>query len=147
MNPQTTTTTEDRVPKTFALCIHAQCPMAERCLRRMAWSAVVDSEEQFPIISPSYAVSGEECRYYRSAERVVYARGFRGMQARMVPGQYIAFSQRLISHFSRNSYYERRRGERLCSPKDMAYIREVLADLGLAHLEFDAYEERCNFID
>ena len=43
--------------------------------------------------------------------------------------------------------YEHCRGERLCSPKDMAYIREVLACLDLAHLEFDAYEERCNFID
>ena len=144
MNPQTTTL-EDRVPKTFALCIHEQCPLAERCLRRMAWSAVVDGEELFTIISPSYAVPGEECRYFRSAERVVYARGFRGMQAHMLPGQYVAFSQRLISHFSRNSYYERRRGERLCSPKDMVYIREVLAELGLAHLEFDAYEEHCNF--
>ena len=147
MNSQTTTTTEDRVPKTFALCIHEQCPMAERCLRRMAWSAVVDNEEQFPIISPSYAVSGEECRYFRSAERVVYARGFCGMQARMLPGQYAAFSQKLISHFSRNCYYERRRGDRLCSPKEIAYIREVLAEIGLPALEFDAYEERYNFCD
>lgn len=146
MNPKTATL-EDRIPKSFALCIHEQCPLAERCLRRIAWSAVVDGEEQFSIISPSYAVSGEECSYFRPAERVVYARGFRGMQARMLPGQYAAFSQRLISHFSRNSYYERRRGERLCSPKDMAYIREVLDELGLVHLEFDAYEEHCNFTD
>ena len=147
MNPQTTTTIEGRVPKTFALCIHEHCPVAEHCLRRMAWNAVTESEEMFTVISPSYAVPGEDCRYFRPAERVVYARGFRGMQARMLPAQYAAFSQRLISHFSRNCYYERRRGERLCSPKDMAYIREVLADLGLAHLEFDAYEEHCNFID
>lgn len=135
------------VPKTFSLCIHEQCPMAERCLRRMAWNVVVESEEQFSIISPSRAVPDEECRYFRSAERVVYARGFRGMQARMLPAQYVAFSQRLIGHFSRNCYYERRRGERLCSPKDIAYIRQVLAGLSLGHLEFDAYEERYNFID
>lgn len=146
MNPQTTTI-EDRVPKTFALCIHEQCPLAERCLRRMAWSAVVDGEEQFSIISPSYAVPDEECRYFRSADRAVYARGFRGMQARMLPAQYVAFSQRLIGHFSRNCYYERRRGDRLCSPKDIAYIREVLVELNLGHLEFDAYEEHYNFID
>lgn len=146
MNPQTTTI-EDRVPKTFALCIHEQCPLAERCLRRMAWSAVVDGEEQFSIISPSYAVPDEECHYFRSADRAVYARGFRGMQARMLPAQYVAFSQRLIGHFSRNCYYERRRGDRLCSPKDIAYIREVLVELNLGHLEFDAYEEHYNFID
>ena len=113
----------------------------------MVWNAVVDNEEIISVISPSCAVPGEECRYFRSTERVVYARGFCGMQARMLPGQYVAFSQKLISHFSRNCYYERRRGERLCSPKDIAYIREVLAELGLPHLEFDAYEEHYNFID
>lgn len=147
MKHQTATISEDRVPKTFSLCIHEQCPMAKICLRRMVWSTVADTEEQFSIISPSYAVPGEGCRYFRSTERVVYARGFRGMQARMLPGQYVDFSQRLISYFSRNSYYERRRGERLCSPKDMAYIREVLAELGLPHLEFDAYEKHYNFTD
>lgn len=141
------TTIEDRVPKNFALCIHEQCPVAGRCLRRMVWNAVANEEEIFSIISPSCAEPGEKCRYFRSAERVAYARGFCGMQARMLPGQYAAFSQRLISYFSRNCYYERRRGERLCTPKDIGYIREVLAELGLAHLEFDAYEEHCNFID
>ena len=137
----------DRVPKTFSLCIHAQCPMADRCLRRMVWSAVADSEEQFSIISPSCALPSEDCRYFRSTERATYARGFRGMQAQMLPAQYMAFSQRLIGHFSRNCYYERRRGERLCSPRDIVYIREVLAELGLDYLEFDANEEHYNFID
>ena len=110
---------EDKVPKDFTLCIHEQCSVAGRCLRRMAWSAVVDSEKIISAISSSYAVPGEECHYFRSAERVVYARGFCDMQARMLPGQYVAFSQKLISLFSRDCYYERRRGERLCSPNSV----------------------------
>lgn len=147
MEEPRTTTMDERVPKTFSLCIHSQCPVAEHCLRRMAWSTVVDSEERFSIISPSRALPGEECRYFRPNERATYARGFRGMQSLMLPAQYKAFSQRLIGHFSRNCYYERRRGERLCSPADIAYIREVLASIGLPHLEFDAYEEHYNFVD
>ena len=57
------------------------------------------------------------------------------------------FSDKLIKYFSRNCYYERRRGDRLCSPKEIVYIREVLTSIGLPHLEFDAYEERYNFAD
>ena len=147
MKQQTTTKVEDRVPKTFALCIHEQCPIASSCLRRMVWSTVADNEERFPIISPSRAIPGEDCCYFRPAERSVYARGFRGMQAQMLPAQYVAFSQRLTSYFSRNCYFERRRGDRLCSPKDIAYIREVLAEIGLPALDFDAYEEHYNFAD
>lgn len=147
MEKPTTTLMDERSPKTFSLCIHAQCPMADRCLRRVAWDALVESEECVTIISPLRALQGEGCRYFRSAQRVTYARGFRGMQSQMLPAQYMAFSQRLISHFSRNSYYERRRGDRLCSPADIAFIREVLASIGLFHLEFDAYEVHYNFVD
>ena len=147
MEKPTTTVMDERIPKTFSLCIHAQCPMADRCLRRVAWDTLVESEECVTIISPLRALQGEGCRYFRSAQRVTYARGFRGMQSQMFPAQYMAFSQRLISHFSRNSCYERRRGDRLCSPADIAFIREVLASIGLFHLEFDAYEVHYNFVD
>lgn len=147
MEKPTTTLMDERIPKTFSLCIHAQCPMADRCLRRVAWDTLVESEECVTIISPLRALQGEGCRYFRSAQRVTYARGFRGMQSQMLPAQYMAFSQRLISHFSRNSYYERRRGDRLCSPADIAFIREVLSSIGLSHLEFDAYEVHYNFVD
>lgn len=135
------------VPHNFALCLHAGCPMADTCLRRMVWSAIPESEEHLTVLNPSCAVPGEECRYYRSAQKEVYARGFRGMQARMLPAQYAKFSGKLMTYFSRNCYYERRRGDRLCSPKEIAYIREVLAEIGLPALEFDAYEERYNLCD
>ena len=115
----------NQVPHNFALCLHAECPMADTCLRRMVWSTIPESEEHLTVLNPSCAVPGEECRYYRSAQKEVYARGFRDMQARMLPAQYAKFSGKLMTYFSRNCYYERRRGDRLCSPKEMTYIREV----------------------
>lgn len=136
-----------QVPHHFALCLHVQCPMAGSCLRRMVWSVVPDSEEQLMVLNPSCITPGEQCKCYRPALKEVYARGFRGMQAQMLPAQYAKFSGKLMEYFSRNSYYERRRGERLCSPKEIGYIREVLAEIGLPALEFDAYEEKFNFND
>ena len=121
--------------------------MAATCLRRMVWNAIPESEEHLTILNPSCVVPGTECRYYRSAQKSVYARGFCGMQAQMLPAQYAKFCDKLTHYFSRNSYYERRRGDRLCSPTEMAYIREVLTEIGLPTLEFDAYEERHNFCD
>ena len=137
----------NQVPHNFALCLHAECPMAATCLRRMVWNAIPESEEYLTILNPSCVVPGTECRYYRSAQKAVYARGFCGMQAQMLPAQYAKFCDKLTHYFSRNCYYERRRGDRLCSPKEIAYIREVLAEIGLSALEFDAYEERHNFCD
>ena len=103
----------NQVPHNFALCLHAECPMADTCLHRMVWSTVPDSEEHLTVLNPSCTVPGAECRYYRSAQKEVYARGFRGMQAQMLPAQYAQFSGKLMHCFSRNRYFERRRGDRL----------------------------------
>ena len=136
-----------QVPQMLTLCIHDACPLAEQCLRHMAWIALPDTEERISIINPKCVTPSEACCHYRSATPVTYARGFRDMQAKMLPAQYVKFSERLMKHFSRTSYYEHRRGTMLCSPSDMAYIRDVLGELGLPDLEFDAYEERYNWID
>lgn len=49
-----------------------------------------------------------------------------------------------MGKFCRNPYFERRKGVRLCTPKDMLEVKAALKDLGLEHLEFDAYEEHIN---
>ena len=136
-----------QVPQTFFLCIHDACHLANQCLRHMVWAALPATEEHISIINPKCVTPSDTCRHYRSAAPVTFARGFRGMQAKMLPAQYTKFSERLMKHFSRTSYYEHRRGTMLCSPSDMVYIRGVLDELGLPHLEFDAYEERYNWID
>ena len=136
-----------QVPQMFTLCIHDVCPLAEQCLRHMAWTALPSTEEHVNIVNPKCATPSETCRYYRSAAPVTCARGFRSMQAKMLPAQYAKFSERLMKHFSRTSYFEHRRGTMLCTPNDIAYIRGVLDELGLPDLEFDAYEERYNWID
>ena len=64
MKLQTTIKMKDRVAKTFALCIHEQCPMAESCLHRTMWNTVSDSKEHFSIISPSRTTPDGECCYF-----------------------------------------------------------------------------------
>ena len=50
MEKLTTSLMDERMPKTFSLCIHAQCPMADLCLRRVAWNAMVASEEHYNFV-------------------------------------------------------------------------------------------------
>ena len=82
-----------QVPQTFFLCIHDTCPLANQCLRHMAWTALPATEEHISIINPKCTTPSETCRHFRSATPVTYARGFRGMQAQMLPAQYAKFSE------------------------------------------------------
>ena len=142
-----TTTFLENMPQTFFMCIHDACPLEGQCLRHMAWEALPANEEHISIINPKCVEPGAACRHYRSTTPVTYARGFRNMQAQMLPAQYAKFSEALMRRFSRSSYYEHRRGTMLCTPNDITYIRGVLNELGLWNLEFDVYEERYNWID
>ena len=119
-------TLED-VPSGFALCMRNDCKLCDHCLRQMAYKDVV-TEDLWAIclVNPLRVKPSDTCEYFRTDEPATYARGFVKMKQEMLPRQYDEFMVRLIGRFGRTGYYERRRGERLCSPKEIEFIRNVL---------------------
>ena len=135
------------VPYGFMHCLEADCPMAEHCLRQMAMQALPKDAIGVLILNPQITESSEKCKFYRSDEPQVYGRGFKNMQKQMLPGQYDTFRYRLIGKFGRNPYFERRKGAQLCTPSDIKEVKAALKEIGLEHLEFDAYEKHLNWTD
>ena len=139
--------THKDVPYGFMHCLEADCPMAEHCLRQMAMQALPKEAIGVLILNPQITESSEKCKFYRSDEPQVYGRGFKNMQKQMLPGQYDTFRYRLIGKFGRNPYFERRKGAQLCTPSDIKEVKAALKEIGLEHLEFDAYEKHLNWTD
>ena len=135
------------VPDGYTVCIKSDCPLANNCLRQLAMQVLTKQNRIVRIVNPLLTQPSEQCEFYRSDEPQVYARGFAAMKEEMLPRQYKVFMSRLQSKFGRTGYFERRRGDRLCSPKDIKIVEDVLNDLGLQHLGFDAYEQRYNWND
>ena len=140
-----TTITSKEVPGNFALCAVKECPVASRCLRHLALEVLTKGPRLITVVNPRRTQPSEACEFYCSDELQEFARGFKKMQEEMLPRQYDTFMNRLKDVFGRTGYFERRRGERLCSPAEIAVIREVLAELELSHLGFDAYEKHYNW--
>lgn len=140
--------TMDEVPGGYGLCTRNDCAVCNHCLRHMAYNDVV-TKELWVInhVNPLRVVPNAQCPYFRTDELATYGKGFVKMKQEMLPRQYDEFSCRLISKFGRTGYYERRRGERLCSPSEMKVVRAVLHDLGLPNLEFDSYVKKLNWCD
>lgn len=136
------------VPGNFALCINADCPLASKCLHYIVRTMVPPTELVLHVYNPDAVKDGEGCKYFRSQERQRYAYGFEGMQENMLPKQYAMFMELLIAHFSRNSYFVRRRGGFPISPKEQEFIRQVLKRVGAdPEMDFDRYENRINWTD
>lgn len=135
------------IPNGFPLCVVTDCPIANHCLRQLAMQELTKKNHLVTIVNPVRTKPSEQCEYYRSDELQQYARGFTAMKAQMLPGQYKEFMESLKMYFGRTRYFQHRRGECLCSPKDIAVIRNLLNKLGLSHLEFDAYEQHYSWND
>lgn len=79
---------------------------------------------------------------------MLYARGFTNFQQRMFPDQYTRFMAICISEWSRNPYFERRRGARLLPPSEQQFILKALKAVGVTEeMQFDSYEEAVNWYD
>ena len=133
------------VPNCYLYCIQSDCPMADHCLRQMAMHVITKRDTIINIVNPLLTLPSEQCEFYRSDEPQIFARGFAAMKEEMLPRQYAVFMSRLKAKFGRTGYFERRKGDRLCSPSDIKFIEDVLKDMGLEHLSFDAYEELYNW--
>ncbi len=115
------------VPGCFLHCIQSDCKMADHCLRQLAMQALPDDYRGVTILNPKLAKPMGDCY--------------------MLPGQYDTFRYRLQGKFGRNPYFERRKGERLCSPSDIKDVEAALKAIGHEELKFDAYIKKLNWID
>ena len=133
---------QEEIPDWYPVCIKSDCPLASHCLRQIAMQLLTEQHLFVRMVNPLIATCSEQCQFYRSDEKQRYGRGFKNIQNGMLPRQYQEFMSRLIGHFGRTGYFERRRGERLCSPPEVLKVKAVLKNLGISHLEFDKYEMR-----
>lgn len=134
------------IPSLFSTCVHNDCTKASSCLRNMAYNELVKAKDVMQVVNPSRCTKDGQCPYFCDATPVRFARGFTNFQQRMYPGQYQKFMTILIEKFSRNPYFQRRRGDIALSPKEQAIIIDALRTSGVTEpLEFDAYEYQYDF--
>ena len=137
------------IPIDYAVCQQQDCPRAEKCLHQIAYRPLIEQPATvLRLLNPTLCTRDGACPYFRDSAPVTYARGFTGMQSRMFPAQYQQFMSILMSHFGRNPYFERRRGEFPLSPKEQRIVLNALRRVGVTEeLRFDHYEESVNWYD
>ena len=136
------------LPKEYPVCMHSSCPMATTCLHQKAYFTMMEQNEFLRLINPNKCSKDESCPYYRNCSPVSYARGFTKFQKQMFPDQYRRFMAICINHWSRNTYFERRRGVRPLPPDEQDFILNALKQVGVTEeMELDSYEENTNWYD
>ena len=143
MSQQTTKNPNDKVPNNYTLCTQSDCPKAATCLRHVATKMMPAEVKTWQIVSPAYLAQTEgECPMFRSAKKVMYARGFVRMIRSLPVNVSETVAHKLISRFGRNAYYDMRKGKRAIAPDEQEIICAVVAECGAQQeVTFDSYEE------
>lgn len=76
------------IPAGYPLCLHADCPMADSCLRQLAYRRHEELGTFLKLINPSKCSKQADCPHYVSNQPVRFAKGFTNFQKRMYPDQY-----------------------------------------------------------
>ena len=135
------------IPAGYPLCLHNDCPMADSCLRQLAYRRHEELGTFLKLINPSQCSKREDCTHYVSNKPVRFAKGFVNFQKRMYPDQYDKFMTLLICHFGRNQYFKRRRGDIALPREEQEVVKIALEKAGVTKLmEFDEYLETINWI-
>ena len=135
------------IPAGYPLCLHNDCPMADSCLRQLAYRRHEELGTFLKLINPSQCSKREDCTHYVSNKPVRFAKGFVNFQKRMYPDQYDKFMTLLICHSGRNQYFKRRRGDIALPPEEQEVVKIALEKAGVTKLmEFDEYLETINWI-
>lgn len=138
-----TTKTSGEVPTDYTLCTLSDCPKSAICLRHAAVAMMPAEVITWRIVSLTHLAQAEgECIYYRSTEKVRYARGFVRMIRSLPVNVSEIVAKKLIARFGRNAYYDMRKGKRAIAPNEQEVIRTVVAECGgPQEIAFDSYEE------
>lgn len=145
----------DEVPKQFHLCVNAECPWRDTCLRQIAMRLLPDSEQRIRIINPNLTAhpeadtqGGAACPFYKPNRTITYARGFINMEEQMTVAQFRSYRAQFLAAYGKNPFYERRKGAIALSPQEQAFIRRMLISIGFTvDNPFDSIEERVDWTD
>ena len=133
----------DHAPGNFSFCFKSECAMAGECLRALVARDINTERKCISVINPLLAnpVGGSSCAYFRKAERVRVAYGFRKALAKIESGKVGGVRTAMLGLVCQRNYYYLLSGEKPIFPAMQRKIENILCRYGLsAPIAFDRYE-------
>lgn len=133
----------DSSPYNFAHCLNTDCLRAEACLRRQMALRIPLKRATVTVVNPAHTTpTGENCPNFKADSTLRFARGMTHLLDHVPHNDALLIKEHLLSYFGRTQYYRLWRKERLFSPDQQEYIRQLFRKRGLSEAPvFDEYVE------
>lgn len=134
------------VPAWYVLCTNGECPLRQECLRFLAGSCAPEGLESALCVMPK-ALKGDRCRWFDRRQVVVMAIGFSHLYDPVLKQDYTAMRKSITRYLHGSKmYYEYKRGDRLLTPEQQQWIRQLVKSYGYDwEVPFDGFMEAYKF--
>ena len=132
------------VPYNFPHCFNKQCSLADKCLRHQVALRMPSERGVVTIVNPSCTASVDaSCPYFKADSTQTYALGMTHLLDHVPHNDALIIKQQLLKYFGRPLFYRFWRKERLFTPEQQEYIRELFQKRGICETPvFDEYVEQ-----
>ena len=147
MRMQDLTINYEDIPRTFAICFNAKCPLRKKCVRFAAAPVVFEHRKEGPSVYPT-ALNDGQCAKFVQLRRVRLAWGFRPLFSDVRHADYDKVRSAVIFHFkSESDFWRYNRGHYKLTPEQQEEIFSIFKRFGYdtKGLNFAHYKEQVFF--
>lgn len=132
------------IPHSFGYCLNSTCIHAAKCLRQLATSRIPKERNFITLVNPvSIAPSGKDCPHFKADSLLQFAQGMTHLLDHIPHNDAIIIKQQMLNYFGKNYYYRLWRKERLFTPSQQKYVRQLFEHRGISDAPvFDEYIEQ-----
>lgn len=132
------------VPYSFTHCVRSSCVRANDCIRYRAMQYATPDRGSLSIVNPvAIPGDGKKCRYFFADQKVRYALGISRLLDNIPYKKAVMIRSSLRAHFRKATYYRIRNKERLITPAEQDFVRQLFQQYGIGEEPvFDTYIEQ-----
>ena len=119
----------EKRPLGYLNCLSDDCPLAEKCLRRISAEYSKENDEFFRVVNHRL-LDKKNCKHYVENKKVDMAYGMTKSFENVKAKDIAQIRKRLQNYFGYAEYFRRRNASKPITPKEQEFIRKVFADFG-----------------
>ena len=116
-------------PSGYLNCLSDDCPLAEKCLRRISAEYSKENDNIFKVVNHRL-IDKTNCKHYVEDKKVDMAYGmtksFENVRAKDIS----QIRKRLQNYFGHTEYFRRRNASKPIPPSEQVFVRKVFAEFG-----------------
>ena len=119
----------EKRPSGYLNCLSDDCPLAEKCLRRISAEYSKENDEFFRVVNHRL-IDKTNCKHYVENKKVDMAYGMTKSFENVKAKDIVQIRKSLQNYFGYAEYFRRRNASKPITPKEQEFIRKVFADFG-----------------